>query len=266
MAASRQTPSAGAQAGMVKATAGSLSASSRIRVDSAAALDVRLRGRRRNAAGVLGQRDRKVRGARPRRQQGARQACRESVRVRQALPAVLRRYGASATTPSSRTSAPWSAVVRWATSASSRSATSWCCSASHQRLELQPWQPETQRTAASAVRLDQGRVVHDEARGPEHGRRQGPRARQGLAAGRDRAGGVDDRAHRSDRKRQGRRRVVRGRPVAGRRRESSSITTISRCSRTRSESGSGARRSALGARDRADLKVGATEAHVARER
>ena len=132
---------------MVKATAGSLSALVAHPRDPAAAVDVRLRERRRNAAGALGQRDRQVRGARSRRQQGARQARRESVRVRQALPRRSSAAPTSATTPSRPTSARWSAAVRWATSASSRSATSWCCSASHQRLELQPWQPETQRTA-----------------------------------------------------------------------------------------------------------------------
>ncbi len=75
---------------------------------------------------------------------------------------------------------------------------------SHQRLELQPWQPETQRTARVPIPVEEGHLVHDEARGADAGRRQGARARQGLAEGRAGAGGVDDRAHRSDRQRQGR--------------------------------------------------------------
>ena len=72
---------------------------------------------------------------------------------------------------------------------------------------------------AGAVHVDQGHLVHDEARSPEHGRRQGARPRQGLAEGRGRAGGMDDRAHRSDRQRsKGAAGPVRGRAVTGRRR------------------------------------------------
>ena len=59
---------------------------------------------------------------------------------------VLRSDRLSATSPSKRTCERSSDAARWGTSASARSATSWCCSARHQRLELQPWQPETTRT------------------------------------------------------------------------------------------------------------------------
>ena len=67
---------------------GSLSATARIRVVPDLPVDLRFRGRARHAAAAVGQRHRQVRGPRSRRQQGAREARREPVRVRQALPAV----------------------------------------------------------------------------------------------------------------------------------------------------------------------------------
>ena len=147
MAASRQTRRLARRPEWSRPRSGSLSASSRIRVIPPSALDVRLRERRRNAAGVLGQRDRQVRCTRSRRQQGARQAGRESVRVRQALPAVLRRYRLQRLHDRSRTSAPWSAVVRCGDIGIVAQRYELVLFGSHQRLELQPWQPETQRTA-----------------------------------------------------------------------------------------------------------------------
>ena len=58
----------------------------------------------------------------------------------------------------------------------------------HQRLDLQPWQPETARTVKRAAQVGKGHLVHDQARGAVARRRQGPRAREGLAEGSARAG------------------------------------------------------------------------------
>ena len=58
-----------------------------------------------------------------------------------------------------------------------------------------------------AVRLEGRHVVPPEAAGREPSRRPGARARQGVADGRSRAGGVDDRQGRSDRQPPGRARA-----------------------------------------------------------
>ena len=54
----------------------------------------------------------------------------------------------------------------------------------HQRLELQPWQPEAERTVKVDVQVEAGHLVHDEARSADARRRPGARARQGVAEGR----------------------------------------------------------------------------------
>ena len=53
----------------------------------------------------------------------------------------------------------------------------------HQELHLQPWQPETHAHGEDALQVRQGRLVHDEARSAVARRRQSARARQGLAEG-----------------------------------------------------------------------------------
>ena len=77
----------------------------------------------------------------------------------------------------------------------------------HQRLELQPWQPETQRTRQGRFPWKPDTWYTMKLEVQTLGKRQGPRARQGVAEGRARAGGVDDRARRSDRQPQGQRRA-----------------------------------------------------------
>ena len=62
------------------------------------------------------------------------------------------------------------------------------------------WKADTWYTMKLEVQIDR--------------RRQGARARQGVAEGRGRAGGVDDRAHRSDRQHEGRARALCGCAVA----------------------------------------------------
>ena len=139
--------------------------------------------RRRRAAGALGERHRQVRGPRSRRQQGARQARREPLRVREALPAVPRadptcselhdpgRRARDGEAPPDgrhrhRARSATSSCSSAATSASSCSRGSRRSSAP-QRVEF-PWKKR--------------HLVHDEARGADARRRQGPRARQGLGA------------------------------------------------------------------------------------
>ena len=56
-------------------------------------VDLRFRGWARGATAALGERDEQVRGSRSGRQQGPREARREPVRLRQALPPVLGRHG-----------------------------------------------------------------------------------------------------------------------------------------------------------------------------
>ena len=73
-----------------------------------------------------------------------------------------------------------------------------------QRLKLEPWEPETTRTVDGAVRVEAGHLVSAEAARREPAERPGARARQGVAGGRARAGGVDDRQDRSDRQPAGR--------------------------------------------------------------
>ena len=69
----------------------------------------------------------------------------------------------------------------------------------HQRLELQPWQPEVQRTVKKSFpwTKDTWYVMKLEVQNLDGG--QGAGARQGLAEGPARAGGMDDRARGSDR-------------------------------------------------------------------
>ena len=86
-------------------------------------------------------------------------------------------------------------------------------SGSHERLELQPWQPETARTARVAFPWKADTWYVHEARGAVDGRGQGPRARQSVAERAARAGRVDDRAPRSDRQPQGGAGPLRRRPV-----------------------------------------------------
>ena len=56
-----------------------------------------------------------------------------------------------------------------------------------QQLKLEPWEPETERTVGRAVRVEGRHVVPPEAARREHRRRQGARARQGLADRRSRS-------------------------------------------------------------------------------
>ena len=88
----------------------------------------------------------------------------------------------------------------------------------HQRLELQPWQPEVQRTVKVDYKWNPNAWYTMKLEVQIDGQRQGARARQGLAEGRDRAGGLDDRAHRSDWQPEGRTRPLRRCAIAGRRR------------------------------------------------
>ncbi len=55
---------------------------------------------------------------------------------------------------------------------------------SHQRLELQPWQPETQRTVKVDFPWNEDTWYTMKLEVQNARRRQGPRARQGLAEGR----------------------------------------------------------------------------------
>ena len=112
---------------------------------------------------------------------------------------------------------------------------------SHQRLELQPWQPETQRTARVPFTWtkDAWYTMKLEV--------------QNMGGGKVRARGkvwpkgeAEPAAWTIERidpigSAKGRRRALRRRAVTGRRRVASSTTTTSRCSRTRNESGSGIR-------------------------
>ena len=70
---------------------------------------------------------------------------------------------------------------RWATRASSRSATALTLFGNGQKLELTPWQPETCARRQRPVRLEDGHVVSREAAGGEPAGRTGAGARQGLA-------------------------------------------------------------------------------------
>ena len=122
-------PAAGAQAGMVKATVGALSGARRgsgscrrRRGPSTSRTAARCR-RRTGSTPPASSRCAMSRAAR----------CWSSWRkTRSPSPSGAGRSSAarsSATTRSSRMSAPSNAAARWGTSASSRSATSWCCSA-----------------------------------------------------------------------------------------------------------------------------------------
>ena len=110
------------------------------------AVDLRLRGRPRDAAAALGQRHRQVRGARCRRQQGAGQARGEPVRVRQAHAGrssgrpELSNYTIEADVRAMERRRQMGDVGIVA------QRYELVLFGNHQRLELQPWQPETQRT------------------------------------------------------------------------------------------------------------------------
>ena len=82
-----------------------------------------------------------------------------------------------------------------------------------QQLKIEPWEPETQRTAVVPFDVEGRHLVSPEAARREHARRQGARARQGVADRPARAGGVDDRQDRSDRQPQGRAGPLRRRGV-----------------------------------------------------
>ena len=88
----------------------------------------------------------------------------------------------------------------------------------HQRLELQPWQPETQRTARIEFPWKKDTWYTMKLEVQIARRRQSARPGQSVAEGRDRAVAVDDRARRSHRKPQGQPRSVRGCAVTSRRR------------------------------------------------
>ena len=81
---------AGAQAGVVKAALGTIVGASAHPRHSGSALELRLRGWECGSAAAMGKRDRQVRGPGSRWQQGARQAGGKRLRIRQAVPAVLR--------------------------------------------------------------------------------------------------------------------------------------------------------------------------------
>jgi outer membrane protein assembly factor BamB len=100
----------------------------------------------------------------------------------------------------------------------------------HQRLELQPWQPETERTVRVKFpwNKDTWYTMKLEVQTLDKG--TGPRARQGLASGRGRARGLDNRAHRPNRQPEGQPRNLRRRVELGSRK------AVRRCSTTTSRS------------------------------
>ena len=67
----------------------------------------------------------------------------------------------------------------------------------HQRLELQSWQPETERTVAGAVRLEAGHLVPPQAAGREPARRQDAVRGKAWPAAEPEPAAWTDRPHRS---------------------------------------------------------------------
>ncbi len=67
-----------------------------------------------------------------------------------------------------------------------------------QRLKIEPWEPETARTVTVPFAWKPDTWYRLKLRVENLRERAGPRARQGVAGWRDRAGGVDDRQDRSD--------------------------------------------------------------------
>ena len=68
-----------------------------------------------------------------------------------------------------------------------------------QKLKIEPWEPETARTATADFAWKAGHVVSVETAGRESGQRAGAGARQGMGGRSARAGGVGDRQDRPDR-------------------------------------------------------------------
>ena len=72
---------------------------------------------------------------------------------------------------------------RWPTSASPRSATRSCSTATSQQLKIEPWEPETQRTVTVPFAWKADTLVSPEAARREPAERQGPRAGKAWPAG-----------------------------------------------------------------------------------
>ena len=172
---------AGAQAGTVKATVGIDQRCGSHPGDSRPAVDLRLRGAGEtppahwiNATGKFAVRD-------GRRQQGAGEARGEPVRFRQAHASVLRADRTSATTRSRRTSARWRSRRQMGDVGIVAQRYEMVLFGNHQRLELQPWQPEVAADDEGGLHVETGHLVRDEARSADARRRHrcGPEARCG---------------------------------------------------------------------------------------
>ena len=84
-----------------------------------------------------------------------------------------------------------------------------------QRLKLEPWEPETQRSVVVPFEWKPDAWYTMKLRVENLPNGAGARARQGMAGGRARAGRVADRQDRSDRQSSGRARLLHRRRVRG---------------------------------------------------
>ena len=195
--ASRAAADGGSQAGLVKATVGALSATARVRVvpplpwsfDFEAATGEAPPPYWINSTGKFYVRD-----------HGGSQRADEAQRhpAHQARPAVLRARRLRTTTPSRRTCSRPRSAARWATAASSRSATRSCCSATRRSSSCSPGRPNPARTVEVPFAWKPETWYRVKLRVENQARRHDRGARQGLARRRARAGGVDDRPRRQD--------------------------------------------------------------------
>ena len=120
------------------------------------------------------------------------------VRVREALPSVLRVDRAAATTRSRRTSARWKCRRQMGDVGVVAQRYELVLFGNHQRLELQPWQPETERTVSVPFKWEKDTwyTMKLEVQSLDGGK---VRARGKVwPKGEAEPAGVDDRAHRSD--------------------------------------------------------------------